>query len=76
MPTSREGFEYTRHLFKEVVPSMTGGCHADVWMPPKDKVKGGKVPVGESCVVAFLASPSLPNPSSHLSSFYHQRFSI
>jgi hypothetical protein len=48
MPTSREGFEYTRYLFKEVLPSMTGGCHADVWMPPKDKVKGGRVPVGES----------------------------
>ncbi|BEI86726.1 hypothetical protein CcaverHIS002_0700720 [Cutaneotrichosporon cavernicola] len=46
MPTSREGFEYTRYLFKEVAPSMTGGCHADVWMPLKDKVKGGRVPVG------------------------------
>lgn len=49
MPTSREGFEYTRHLFKEIVPSMTGGCHADVWYPQRDEIKDCKVPVGECC---------------------------
>lgn len=62
MPTSREGFEYTRHLFKEVLPSMTAGCHADVWMPPKDKVKGGRVPVGESSTDS-LSTPPTPRAS-------------
>lgn len=43
MPTSRDGHEYTRHLFKPIPNSMTGGCHADVFLP---KLKEGeKAPV-------------------------------
>lgn len=34
---SREGYEYTRHLFKPIPNSMTGGAHADVFLP---KLKG------------------------------------
>lgn len=33
MPISHEGHEYTRHLFKPITPSLTGGCHADVFLP-------------------------------------------
>lgn len=37
MPVSREGFEYTRHLFKPVPGAATGGCHADVFLPSSPK---------------------------------------
>ena len=33
MPIAPEGHTYTRHMFKPVENSETGGCHADVYLP-------------------------------------------
>ncbi|BEJ17067.1 hypothetical protein CspHIS471_0604680 [Cutaneotrichosporon sp. HIS471] len=43
MPVSREGHTYNRYLFKPLPDTVTGGCHADVFLPTLEK--GEKAPI-------------------------------